>query len=187
MLIVAVVRQILHLPIIPIGGATFRRLARIASHLARAATVVLIVTPLASGTAGAQTSARGTPEEAKALAERAAAHLRDVGPERALADFNDPRGDFRDRDLGVVTYDGQRRVVSTASEHVLGNLGRDATRFADSDGKEFGKEIIRIADTEGTGWVSYRITNPATMKVELKRSYIIRVGDYIVFVGAFRP
>jgi hypothetical protein len=30
------------------------------------------------------------------------------------------------------------------------------------------------------------MTNPATKKVGLKTSWVIRVGDYILFVGAFK-
>jgi hypothetical protein len=129
--------------------------------------------------------AQGTPVEAKALAERAAAHMLEVGPEQALRDFNDPDGTFRDRDLFVVTYDPERKVASAIG--VKAYLGRDATGFVDADGKEFGKEIIATAEKSGTGWVEYRMTNPITMKVELKTSYVIKVGDYIVFVGAYRP
>lgn len=129
--------------------------------------------------------AQPTPAEAKALAERAAAHMAEVGPKRAIEDFNDPNGKFVDKDLFVVTYDPDRKVASSVG--VKAYLGRDATRFVDADGKEFGKEIIATAEKSGTGWVEYRMTNPATMKVELKRSYVIKVGDYILFVGAYRP
>jgi len=132
-----------------------------------------------------QASAQGTPAEAKALAERAAAHMVRVGAEQACKDFNDPNGEFVDRDLFVVTYGPDRRVASSVG--VKAYLGRDATRFVDADGKEFGKEIIAVAETSGRGWVEYRMTNPVTKKVELKRSFVIKVGDYIVFVGAYRP
>ena len=142
--------------------------------------IVAIITPLI-----AQPAAQGTAAEAKALAERAAAHLRDAGPDKAIADFNDPGGQFHDRNLFVVTYDPQRIVVSSLG--VPAYLGRDATRFVDADGKEFGKAIIATAEKSGHGWVEYRMTNPATMKVELKNSYVIKVGDYILFVGAYHP
>ncbi len=130
--------------------------------------------------------AQGTPAEAQAMAERAAAHLQQVGPKQALADFNDPNGAaFHDRNLFVVTYDPSRHVVSSVG--VPAYLGRDATRFVDSDGKEFGKAIIATAETAGKGWVDYRMTNPTTRKVELKSSYVIKVGDYILFVGTYQP
>jgi cytochrome c len=129
--------------------------------------------------------AQGTLEEVKALAERAAAHLHAVGPKQAIADFNDLNGGYCDRNLFVVTYDQQHKVVSSA--RVPAYLGRDATRFVDEDGKEFGKAIITMAETNGAGWVDYRMTNPATMKVDLKTSYVIEVDGYVVFVGAYKP
>jgi cytochrome c len=129
--------------------------------------------------------AQGTLDEAKALAERAAIHMREAGPKQAIADFNDLNGGYCDRNLFVVTYDQQRKVVS--SLRVPAYLGRDATRFLDEDGKEFGKAIIATAETNGAGWVDYRMTNPATMKVERKSSYVIQVGDYILIVGAYKP
>ncbi|MDR3538233.1 MAG: cache domain-containing protein [Acetobacteraceae bacterium] len=128
---------------------------------------------------------QATPDEAKALAERAAAHMRAVGAQQAIADFSDPAGSYRDRNLFVVTYDPQRKVVSSVG--VPAYLGRDATRFRDDDGKEFGKAIIATAETHGAGWVDYRMTNPASRKVERKSSYVIKVGDYILMVGAYRP
>jgi hypothetical protein len=129
--------------------------------------------------------AQGTAAGAQALAERAAAHLREVGPAAAIADFNNPAGGFTDGSLFVVTYDPRRRVVSSLG--VPAYLNRDATRFIDADGKEFGKAIIATAEQRGAGWVDYRMTNPGTMKVERKSSYVIKVGDYIVLVGAYRP
>jgi cytochrome c len=129
--------------------------------------------------------AQGTPEEARALAERAAAHMRQAGPDQAVADFNNPNGPYADRNLFVVTYNPQHKIVS--SLRVPAYLGRDATRFVDEDGKEFGKAIIAMAEQHGAGWVDYRMTNPATMKVELKSSYVIGVDGYVLMVGAYKP
>jgi len=154
-----------------------------ASAIACAAAALLVLGSVLATNRVAQ--AQGTPPEAQSLAERAAAHMREVGPRQALADFNDPAGAYRDRDLFVVTYDPQHRVASSLG--VPAYLGRDATRFVDADGKEFGKAIIATAESRGSGWVEYRMTDPATMKVELKRSYVIRVGDYILFVGSYQP
>jgi len=129
---------------------------------------------------------RGTPAEAKAMAEKAAAHLIAVGPQKAIADFERPDGGYRDRDLFVVVYSPQHVVVSS-----IGNpnfVGRDATLFVDTDGKEFGKAIIAAArSSPGAGWVTYRMSSPLTHKVELKTSYVVKAGDYIVLVGAYQP
>ncbi len=129
---------------------------------------------------------RGTTAEAKAMAEKATAHLIAVGPERAIADFERPDGGYRDRDLFVVVYNAQHIVVSS-----IGNpnfVGRDATLFIDTDGKEFGKAIIAAAQSPaGAGWVTYRMSSPLTHKVELKTSYVVKAGDYVVLVGAYKP
>ncbi len=129
---------------------------------------------------------RGTMAEAKAMAERAAAHLIEVGPEKAIADFERRDGGYRDRDLFVVVYNPQHIVVSS-----IGNpnfVGRDAALFVDTDGKEFGKAIIGAAQSpEGVGWVTYRMSSPLTHKVELKTSYVVKAGDYVVLVGAYKP
>ena len=128
---------------------------------------------------------RGTAAEAKALTEKAAAHLLRVGPEKALADFDDPAGGFRDRDLFVVVYNPQRIVVSAAGNPAF--VGRDATLFKDTDGKEFGKEIIALATSAKAGWVEYRMNSPLSRKVEQKASYVVMAGDYIVLVGIYKP
>jgi cytochrome c len=125
-----------------------------------------------------------TAEEARALAEKAAAHFKEVGPEKAIADFNDGGAGYVDRELFVVVYDPDHRIVGSYGVPAL--RGKDATLMKDVEGKEFGKEIIEVAKTKGTGWVEYRMTNGATKKVGLKRSWVIGLGDYVLFVGAFK-
>ena len=125
-----------------------------------------------------------TPEEAKALAEKAAAHMREVGPEKALADFSNPAGGFMDRELFVVVYGPDHKIVTSAGLPVL--LGKDATTLKDVEGHPFGQEILDLAKTKGSGWVDYRMTNPATKKIGQKTSWVIRVGNYVLFVGAYK-
>jgi len=132
----------------------------------------------------ANAAERGTLDEAKALAERAAVHFKDVGPEKALADFAKPEGGYVDRDLFVVVYAIDGKIL--ASYGVPALFGKDATTLKDVDGKEFGKEILTLGKSGNPGWVDYRMTNPATHKIEAKRSYVLKVGDYVLFVGAYQ-
>jgi signal transduction histidine kinase len=144
----------------------------------------LVAAPLWTTPLSAQE--RGTAAEAKALAEKAAAHLHQVGPQQAIADFDDPAGGYRDRDLFVVVYDPRHIVVSAAGNPAF--VGRDATLFKDTDGKEFGKAIIAAGETQdGRGWVEYRMNSPISHKVEQKASYVIKVDGYIVLVGIYKP
>ena len=98
---------------------------------------------------------RGTPDEAKVLVEKAAAHLKAVGAEKAFADFNNPAAGYQDRDLFVFVYsvDGKNPV---RSRHLHASVGRDAKALKDVDGKEFGKLIITAA-VGGGGWAEYRM------------------------------
>jgi hypothetical protein len=125
-----------------------------------------------------------TPDEAKALAVKAAAHMAAVGPDKAIIDFMDPAAGFIDRELFVVVYGPDNTILCGYGVKVLN--GRDATTLKDVEGKEFGKDIIALAKSQGSGWVDYRMTNPLTKKVGPKTSWVIRVGDYILFVGAFK-
>lgn len=125
-----------------------------------------------------------TPDEAKTLVEKAAAHLAAVGPEKAIADFNDPAAGYIDRELFVVVYGPDGKILSSYGVPVL--RGKDATMLKDVEGRPFGQEIIALAKSQGSGWIDYRMTNPATRKVGLKSSWVMRVGDYVVFAGAFK-
>lgn len=131
----------------------------------------------------AHADAPATPDEAKALAERAAAHLKAVGLDKAIADFLDPKAGYIDRELFVIVYSPEGKVLCGYGVPAL--TGRDGTQLKDVNGKEFGKEIMTIGQNGGTGWVEYRMTNPLTKKVGLKRSYVIGVDGYTVFVGAY--
>ena len=127
---------------------------------------------------------QATPEEAKVLAEKAAAHFKEVGPDKAIADFNDSSAGYVDRELFVVVYDPENRIKGSYGIPALRD--KDATLLKDVEGKEFGKEIIALANTQGSGWVEYRMTNPLTHKVGLKKSWVIGMGGgYVLFVGAF--
>lgn len=127
---------------------------------------------------------RGTPEEAKALVEKAAAHLKAVGAEKAFVDFENPKSGYQDRDLFVFVYSLEGKVVSGGG--VPGLLGRDATKLKDVDGREFGKAII-AAGIAGGGWSEYRMSNPATKKAEPKKTYAVKEGNYILGCGAYMP
>jgi hypothetical protein len=124
---------------------------------------------------------RGTPEQAQALCDRAVLHMKEVGPETAIKDFNDPKGGYIDHDLFVIVYDPNATIMTG----VPALIGKNARSLTDVTGKEFGKDIIEAAHNKDGSWVEYHMTNPTTKKVELKTSYIRKFGDYVVFVGAY--
>ena len=78
---------------------------------------------------------RGTPEEAKAMAQRAAALVRSIG-EPALTEFNEPGGKWRDRDLYVFVYD-QHGTVLAGDPSILGQNRKDVPSV---------QQMLNIAD-----------------------------------------
>ena len=126
-----------------------------------------------------------TKEEAQALSDKAADHLAKVGLQQAIADFNDPSAGYIDRELFVVIIGSDYKLLCSYGTPVL--VGRDTSTLKDADGKMFDKDIVDLAMSKGSGWVDYHMTNPLTKKVEPKSSWVHRVGDYVVFVGAYPP
>jgi cytochrome c len=123
---------------------------------------------------------RATPDEAKAMAIKAAAYLKSVGPDKAFPEFNAKEGPWRDRDLYVFVDDSKGVMVANSTN--LGLIGKSVIELRDVDGKAFHHDIVAITDA---GWVNFKWRNPVTNAVEPKTTYEVRVGDYIVGVGAY--
>lgn len=122
-----------------------------------------------------------TPDEAKAMATKAAEYLKSAGPEKAFAAFDaKDNGAWHDRDLYVTVQDGKGIMVAHGTNPGL--IGRSMLNLRDVDGKPFNQEIQAIKDT---GWVNYKWQNPLSKAVEEKTAYEVRVGEYIVGVGAY--
>jgi len=123
---------------------------------------------------------RGTPEEAKAMAIKAAAYLKSVGPEKAFPEFDAPAGPWQDRDLYVTVQNTAGVMLARANNPGL--IGKSLIDLRDVDGKPFVREVSAITDA---GWVTLKWQNPVTKAVEPKTMYAVRVGDYLVGVGAY--
>lgn len=134
---------------------------------------------LAVVVAPAHASEVGTPDEAKAMAEKAAALLGSEGKDKAYDAFNNS-SDFKDRDLYVFVIDNAGVIVAHGAN--AGLIGRNLMEVRDPAGKQFVKEIVAVS---GTGWVDYVWQNPTSKAVEAKTSYVIRSGDVAVGVGAY--
>jgi cytochrome c len=145
---------------------------------------------LALGTAPARASEpcpTATLEAAKALAEHAAGYLAATGPVVAFPRFMDPRGGFVAGDLYVFVFDLDGRLVASGGwpETVGARVGfNDGDAYGGSDG--IYTRMRRLALDAGKGWVEYSWYNPCTRSMEPKASYVVRVGDFIVGVGAYK-
>ena len=124
--------------------------------------------------------AQATPDEAKAMAIKAAAYLKQVGPETALPAFNAKTGPWQDRDLFVAVIDSKGVMVAHGSNPGL--IGHNVLELKDIEGRPFNHEWVGIKDA---GWVSFKWRNLQTSAIEPKTCYVIHVGDYFVGVGAY--
>jgi hypothetical protein len=122
-----------------------------------------------------------TLDSAKALAERAARFLAAEGAASAFPRFMNPAGGFVEGDLYVFVFDleGRLRASGGWPETIGARIGID-----DAGGIYF--RMRRLALDTGKGWVEYSWYNPCTRSLEPKASYILRVGDFIVGVGAYK-
>jgi len=129
---------------------------------------------------GASAAERGTAEEASALVKKGIAYLKANGPEKSYAAFNDPQGQFVDRDLYLFVFDMSGKTMAHGANKKL--LDKNLIDLKDADGKAFIKEFIDVANKKGQGWVDYKWPHPVTKAIEHKSSYVEKLNDN-TFIG----
>ena len=136
--------------------------------------------------AAAQDKSKGTDKEAIAMVDKAVAHIKKVGREKAFADFNNKSGPFTDRDLYVVVYDMKGKVLSHGANDKM--IGRDVIDLRDTDGKYFVKERVEMMSKgpAAKGWQDYKFMNPVSRQIEPKSMFIQRFEDIIVGCGIYK-
>jgi signal transduction histidine kinase len=136
-------------------------------------------------TMSAMAEDHGTKDEAKALANAALAHIKQVGNTAAFNDFNTDKANWTKKDLYVVVQDTKGVVLAHGANEKL--VGKNLIDFKDQNGKLFVQELIATG-SKGEGWVDYDFSNPVSKKVEPKSSFVKKIPgfDGIVLVGAYR-
>ena len=120
--------------------------------------------------------------EAKAMAEKAADHLRQAGLGVAFRDFIDPESAYLSEDLYVFVFRRDGLMLLNAGfpqvmgSNVLGGPG---------GGAPFALDALRITKNGGAGWISYNWYNPCTGQMMAKQSYVIGVGNLVLGVGSY--
>lgn len=151
------------------------------TKILRTATLVLL-----AATALAFAQERGTTEEAKALSEKALAHAKVAGPEKAFADFSDKdSGKWVNKDLYIVVLKFDGTVIAHGVNKGL--IGKNMMDIRDPDGKYFTREMIELSK-KGGGWVDYSFTDPVSKKIAPKSSYAKLIPGYegVLLVGIYK-
>ncbi len=125
-------------------------------------------------------------DDAKVLSEKAAAYVKSHGKEKGIAEIGNPKGQFVKGDLYVVIQDFNGINLANPMQPKL--AGKSFYDVRDANGKFFIREMIELAKTKGSGWASYNWTNPATNKVQTKKSWVQRVEgtDLYVLSGVYQ-
>ena len=134
------------------------------------------------GSAFAQ-SPSGSAAEAKALLEKAVAAIK-ADEKKAIEDFNNPTGGFRDRDLYVFCA-GAPAYNFTA--HPKAELrGTPLAALVDKKGKKLGEELIKVAAEGKIGEVDYMFPRPGGTDPVEKVTFVTKAGNQICGVGYYK-
>jgi len=146
-----------------------------------------IITGLALATlvaTGAQAEGKANAHEAMAMVKKAVAYIGANGAEKSYAAFSDKSGGFVDRDLYIVVYGLDGKVLAHGSNAKL--VGKNLSDAQDVDGVYYVRDRIRMAKEQGKFWQDYKFVNPLSKKIEPKRMYCERVGETAVCGGIYK-
>ena len=128
---------------------------------------------------------QGSADEAVAMVKKAESYIKANGRDKALAEFSNPQGKFRDRDLYVMVYDQSGTNLAHGANQKL--VGKNLMALKDADGKLVVKAFLETAFSgAGKGWVDYKWPNPVSKAVEAKSTYVERYDDFLVGVGIYK-
>jgi signal transduction histidine kinase len=124
---------------------------------------------------------KGTPEEAKALLDKAVAAVK-ADEAKALAAFNDPKGGFVDRDLYVFCFDKDGKMTASGANPAM--VGTDAKTLKGPDGRAIGTEMTALFGKEAS--LEYKWMSPTTKQAADKVSFLKPAGRQTCGVGAYK-
>jgi cytochrome c len=126
-----------------------------------------------------------TKDEAVAMVKKAVAFIKETPDKaKAYAEISNKSGKFVDRDLYVVVYQFDGKVLAHGANEKL--IGTDQSKAKDTDGKEFVKERIELAQKQASFWQDYKFMNPVSKKVEPKETYCERLDNTAVCAGIYK-
>ena len=139
---------------------------------------------LVAGTTFAAANEFATKDEAVAMVRKAAAFIKEQGPANAYPEITKRNGKFVDRDLYVVVYGLDGKVLAHGANEKL--VGKDLIEAQDVDGKFFVKERTELARKQSEFWQDYKFVNPTTKKIEPKQMYCQRLNETAVCAGIYK-
>ncbi len=123
-------------------------------------------------------------DEAVAMVKKAVSFIKEKGADKAYPEFTGKAAGFVDRDLYVVVYQLDGKVLAHGSNAKF--VGKDLIEAQDVDGKLYVKERVEMAAKQPSFWQDYKFVNPVTKKVEPKQMYCEKVENTAVCAGIYK-
>lgn len=124
------------------------------------------------------------PEEARLMVDKAYEYIKSYGKDRAITEFNNPRGDFVKGELFIFIMDYNGIILAYGGNTDL--VGKNMFDAKDVQGNYISRDVIKLAKTRGNGWHEYYFKNPHTEEVQLKATYFQAVDDYYIGCGIYK-
>ena len=152
----------------------------------RAFAAFVLIAALSAFASPAAAAEFGTKDEAVAMVKRVQEQFAKDGADATLKAVSDQSTkEYHDRDLYPFIYELNGVNVAHGARPAL--IGKNLLDLKDQDGIYLIREMIKLANSPGSGWVDYKWPNPLTNKIEDKTSYVEKMGAYFVGVGVYRP
>jgi cytochrome c len=123
-------------------------------------------------------------DDAVAMVKKAVIFIKEQGPEKAYPEFTGKDAKFIDRDLYVVVYQLDGKVLAHGSNAKF--VGKDMSDAQDVDGKLYVKERVELAAKQPSFWQDYKFVNPVSKKVEPKQMYCEKLDNTAVCAGIYK-
>lgn len=145
---------------------------------------LLLAFTVAGASAQDAAAHRGTADEAVAMVKKAGAYLQKNGKDKAIAAFNDPKGEFILGDLYVFMFD--QNGVALAHGQNPKMVNKNLMELS-AGGVYPIKEFLKLGNSAaGKGWVKYMWPNSISKNLEEKNTYVEKSGDYVIGVGIYK-
>ncbi|MGO3933135.1 cache domain-containing protein [Rhodopseudomonas pseudopalustris] len=123
-------------------------------------------------------------DDAVAMVKKAVVFIKEQGPDKAYPEISNKTGQFVDRDLYVVVYQLDGKVLAHGANEKF--VGKDMIEAQDVDGKLYVKERVELAAKQPSFWQDYKFVNPVSKKVEPKQMYCERLDNSAVCAGVYK-
>jgi hypothetical protein len=125
---------------------------------------------------------KATKEECVAKCKEAAELIQKTGLDIALKQMNDPNGPFIWKDSYVFCFGEEDFKI--LAHRVPRIVGWNTKNYRSADGRLIFQEMVKVANAEGSGWITYDYLRRGEQEARPKTTYFLKVPGTNVIVGA---